>query len=619
MTHKIYALGNYFVVEIVGTPEPLQDAKGNVQVWIEEDSPRQYRIESPLIGDRSILLSDMQDQAGTPYTQGTWDTFYQANSGFNPASGGSGAVDSVAGRTGDVVLDTADINTPNDGVSIHATNSKEWFNHMWSAAVLEGADITENGNGTVTLTASDVLLRNADLEDAELKTWSVAAGTTDAEYPALIDNDQNFIYVDYNAGTPIVGVTLDPTSINGRTQVPIWMVTRVGNTTHVVDLRGYSVDFPYLESRKSFFVDGFEHEQGGTVTTEIGTRNLNITLGAFYLTNKRIPHLAFNTSATDTFTYLSTADSGVTWTRTALQTQIDNLQYNNPATGLVTLANNKYGVHWVFIVLNSPDLLYVIYGQDEYATEADAEASTLPSILPPEVQAYSTGVLIAKVIIQKSAAVFAEIQTPFESKLTSTAASIHNALGGLNVGDYQHLTAAQLAKLIPILARPWKRVFYTYNMASAATYTWNGIAGIGAPGATVLFQRHRFNAFAGNGTTKEGVFMNFVLPTNYTAGNNIKITAITTSNVAGGNYVFTIGVAQPTAGGAFSDDTDSEFVENTTATALGWNFVADTYVFDGTNMSPGDPISIMIYRDAANAGDTENGDVYMNTILIEEI
>lgn len=54
-----------------------------------------YLISSPKIGQLNLPLSTLADENATAYTQATWEAFYLANSGFNPASGGSGAGASI--------------------------------------------------------------------------------------------------------------------------------------------------------------------------------------------------------------------------------------------------------------------------------------------------------------------------------------------------------------------------------------------------------------------------------------------------------------------------------------------------------------------------------------------
>jgi len=104
---KIYTLSNYFIVEIPGKPEPLQDGKSKVSITMLDAATNKFLIESPNIGSHELLLADLVDQSGTHYDEGTWRTFYTANSNFNPAPGGSGVV-SVTG-TG---VNNSDPNNP---------------------------------------------------------------------------------------------------------------------------------------------------------------------------------------------------------------------------------------------------------------------------------------------------------------------------------------------------------------------------------------------------------------------------------------------------------------------------------------------------------------------------
>lgn len=91
MATKIYSSGNYLIIEFEGVPEPIQDSKSLVNVWLKDDALKLYRIESPKIGDRDVLLSEIIDVNGDPYDLNGWETFYKSCTGFNPASGGSEA------------------------------------------------------------------------------------------------------------------------------------------------------------------------------------------------------------------------------------------------------------------------------------------------------------------------------------------------------------------------------------------------------------------------------------------------------------------------------------------------------------------------------------------------
>lgn len=165
----------------------------------------------------------------------------------------------------------------------------------------------------------------------------------------------------------------------------------------------------------------------------------------------------------------------------------------------------------------------------------------------------------------------------------------------------------------------WTRNFWTYNMVTAAGYTWDGVT-VNAPGVGILNERHRLMAFDdGQGAgTAEGSYVNFMLPLEYTAGNNIKVSANIVTNTTG-NAVFKIGVTQPDGSNNLGGSGETEWVSQTVAGVVGYRDMLVTFTFDGTNMSPGDSIAIMIYRDADNASDTLTGDCWLHTFEIEEV
>ena len=376
------------------------------------------------------------------------------------------------------VINSSDVVVPNDGITTHLINMEQTINHLWSASSLEGFDLTDNLDGTVDITAGDALLRSADNHGSQLKSYRVpaTAGVT------LSDNDQNFIYIEYNGGAPQISVTTDPTTLDGRTETPIYLVTRVGNTLHYVDIRFYTVDYIHEQTRKEFFTQGYVHEPGGSLIADEGNFEFSLTPGAFYLTDRRIPHIGFDTTVGggDTFTRYYTSDSGATWTRTTGQTAINNTQWNDVTSGLVALSNNKYKVAWVYLVLNDVDFLAVVEGQAEYANVADANAAPRPSILPPEVQQYSTGILVGKVIIQEitgGSTSFIDVQTPFGEFLLGTAPSLSvTSLSNLTDTD---ITSPQTNDIIKYnsISGNWENVAISQNIAAGTLSSWTLDAG----------------------------------------------------------------------------------------------------------------------------------------------
>ncbi|MDC1299924.1 hypothetical protein N8Z24_00295 [bacterium] len=136
--------------------------------------------------------------------------------------------------------------------------------------------------------------------------------------------------------------------------------------------------------------------------------------------------------------------NGAAWVETVV-TQIDNVNYNDTASGLVALGSAKYGVHWVYKGTNGTT--FVIYGQDSYSLSGAQDVQP-PSSLPDHVATF--GVLRAKIIILKNAASFLEIQNVTDTTFTSVTPTLHNELGGIQGGtanEYYHLTSSDYTTL----------------------------------------------------------------------------------------------------------------------------------------------------------------------------
>ena len=338
--------------------------------------------------------------------------------------------------------DITKVEWPNDGSVTEGDTAYDVLNHQGSSLIFDGFDLTDNLDGTADMALGEILLRTGSDHDSPLESFQIAAqaGLT------FTDNSVNIIYVDYNAGTPIVGVTTDLTTCNVRDCFGFYSITRVGTELHIVDYREVSDD-AIAGYTKRFTVGGLYEHGTGAMLSESGTRNLALTAGRFYIAALGVSTAAFDTSVADTLTYVYQDGVGG-WTRVPAQTQIDNLQYDDGTGVLATLANNKYGVHWVYIVKNVPDKLFVMYGRAEYLTLAAAQAASVPSNLPPEFNKYGSGILVGKVIIQKSAVSFADIQSPFVEVLGSANPVNHNDLSGLDAGEvgyYGHMTSAEQA------------------------------------------------------------------------------------------------------------------------------------------------------------------------------
>lgn len=327
---------------------------------------------------------------------------------------------------------------------------KDAYDHYNSAGISHGGALTNNGDGTISIATGEATLRTSAVESAPLVNLVFAAQLN----MALTDNAVNYVYLDYNAGAPQFVVSTSISAFNGMDKVIAYTVAREGVVLYSVDSRNQGIDSNRKHKTMLLETQGFEHVIGGTALGEVATRKLSVSTGAFYYGLNKVTHPAFDTSAADTFNYYYRNGSGG-WTKVTGQTQIDNLQYDNGSGALATLGANKFAVHWLYLINDTPSKLAIQYGQNEHNTLADAQNDTVP-LAPPTLQ--GLGVLIGRVIIQKSSTTFASLESAFIQTFDPSTSLSHNGLSGLQGGaanDYTHLLASEyttLMNMVPVIA-----------------------------------------------------------------------------------------------------------------------------------------------------------------------
>lgn len=326
------------------------------------------------------------------------------------------------------------------GGPTHATALQGTLNHVWSAGLIDGGALTDNADGTVTIAEGTAVLHATTDPHLDIYNVIVPQGTL-----TLTDGVANYIYVDYNSGTPQYAVSTSITDFNCIDKCIIYMAHRDGTVVHWVDAREQNVDGNRKTRRLFLDFSKFIHAANGTVLGASGLA-VTVTAGKFYFMLQELPHDAFDTSVAGTanvnvFTLWNHV-AGV-YTETANSKVIDTTLYDD-GTGPTTLGNNKYGVTWFYIMNDSPSELHGVMGQVEYANLSEARSASPPATLPGVLT--TLGSLIGFVIYEKSAVAFDDVESAFTQQFASSAATIHNGLAGLQggaVGEYYHLTSAQ--------------------------------------------------------------------------------------------------------------------------------------------------------------------------------
>ena len=94
----------------------------------------------------------------------------------------------------------------------------------------------------------------------------------------MTNNSTNYIYIDYNGGTPVIGAEISKAA-NGRTKFYFGKVFREDTNVHIVDA-GQNITEPLkrIQSRINSVFGEIQRASGLTIS-ESGTRNFDVSAG----------------------------------------------------------------------------------------------------------------------------------------------------------------------------------------------------------------------------------------------------------------------------------------------------------------------------------------------------
>lgn len=330
------------------------------------------------------------------------------------------------------------------GNPTHIDTLQEIFNHEFSSWVMHLCDITDNWDWTVSFSSWFAMIRAVADPHTALYSVAVNAQTN----LALTDNATNYVYLDYNGGSPQFVASTSITSFNCMDKCIAYMIHRDGTTLDIVDAREQNVDWN-RKSRQLFLkFSKFIHADWWTVLWNPSTTTISLSSGEFFFMLQSLPHDAFDTSVAWTANAnvfkLWYRDWVGWWTSVANSKTVDTTTYDNNSWTLATLWNNKWWVNWFYLVHNSPSKLHSVKWQSEYASQADALAAQPPSSLPPIIS--WLGSLVWFVVYQKSAITFSNVLSAFSQTFTGSAATSHTWLSNLAWTSSWHTwTATRIA------------------------------------------------------------------------------------------------------------------------------------------------------------------------------
>ena len=234
-----------------------------------------------------------------------------------------------------------------------------------------------------------------------------------------------YIYVD-STGTVQHGGSEPDQTLNvtvgfakaGTSSIEILSAYSIGLIQHIPNMHDY------LETTL-----GQISKTGAVLSVNGSTRKMDISDGTFYV-GMDLRSFAGDTEIPFTYWYRSATPGE--WVSVPSQTEINNLNYDDGDGTLGVMTLDYYRRDLLFILVNGDGPEYhVIYGQEEFADQATAEAGNNP--LAPSFLSY-TGMRVGAPIIKKSATTIAIIKDQ-RPKIGTVAAStggaaIHDDLTG---------------------------------------------------------------------------------------------------------------------------------------------------------------------------------------------
>lgn len=364
---------------------------------------------------------------------------------------------------------TVDGSDPDEVVNvayISANTSTSASTYTYNAGPITGAtNYTDNGDGTMTLPEVQVALYNNSNFQGKIEVFTVASALTGTDTAAMADEQTNYIYIDYNGGTPQWTVSTSSSAINDSDVIRVYDVYRGGGIfLHVLEWNDFGSGLPNKIHERLISTVPFARESGLNLGLSGSTLVATIDAGIAWNGVSRDSLTACNTQA-DTFFF--SYHSGGTWVNSTTGDTINNNFYDD-GTDLVVLTNNRYVVNWIYRGQEVQNHIYQVAGNAEYTTVASAQLEDPPSV--PELIS-SHAFLVGRIIIQKGATT-GLVESAFETTFNAAQVTLHNDLGSIQggtAGEYYHTTSDEYGAISNADSPSASNVFITNTALTGAT------------------------------------------------------------------------------------------------------------------------------------------------------
>ncbi len=349
------------------------------------------------------------------------------------------------------------------------------ISYMWSTGVIQGGNLTfNNTTNTIYISSGLAMIRRGLNHTDQLITVAFAAKNF-----TIVFGETKFIYLDF---APPVTTTLQeaPTlvSILGAQQIQVYQVF-LNDEFHYIDARQQNIDSGTKLRALLYETDRFKRASGAMLSNP-SDLNVSVTSGRFFYGLNPINTPAMNTETGSLIEYYYHNATGSWFSYQAAR--LNETHYNPNGSTFVALLPNKYKVEWIYLVLDSANNseIAVLFANNSYTSLVDAEAETVPSILPTELKDIS--VLIGRTIIKEGVLTPQATESTFTQVFLPSGVYDHNLLANLQggqVSEYYHLNATQynnvVSSILPTI-KPSSPVLGNifYNSTSHTTNCYDG-------------------------------------------------------------------------------------------------------------------------------------------------
>lgn len=411
-------------------------------------------IGSPSLVEDSVInnLVGFSTTTGQQKDSGFSPSSFQLASGKNAANGYAGldASKNVSLQTGglkDANVSTAIKLGDSSNTSLATVNKtilgsineiESELSYLSAGVFGTEPTFTDNGNGTVTIGDVDVLLYPSDDFTGTLKEYIVNGDTF-----TFTANAEEYVVVNYNAGTPVMQKATDITTINSSDIIMLFVVWRIGNVCHSLGFDSQGVGLSNKLQDSLFSVNLYQRTVAGGLdiseTTTPNPRTILVTEASVYTGAIKQTVGPFDSSS-DTMTEVVHSSSAWTY--------VNKLVYNNTeydaGVNAASLGSGKYGVVWFYRSIGDAKQLFYVLGTTPYDTESLALLSQPRIDLPVILKRHC--MLIGRAIIL-SGATSGNVQSSFAVTFNGYSPIMHNDMTNIDGTGTYHISSAEATKV----------------------------------------------------------------------------------------------------------------------------------------------------------------------------